>query len=1298
MKDEKNQAESISSQPNEQMKEKVQKEDLDIINLLKMIDINSNDINYIFTKLNEFEEELKSLRNLNYLLNYENFEILKKLNEKDNVRINLILSKIFLDIINKESLYSNFLLEFNEDKINLIIQIIEESASLIKKLNGFIFDSNIFKFKIKILSLTKFTYFNHKSNINKTSAKKLEDLLYSIPSLFFSEAYNELNKEKDYLEIFKNFDLDKMRTFEDKFTRMNNYFEQFDTFNSFVQYNSGAISYAKVTGGENQEMEQKKFIKKCMNALNKIEFYQQYGLLLLKFCLYHKYIFLLKEDEIKGKSKNEGNDISKVIFLLDQVIDEENQGKKITEKKIEELMNKKLFVSVTESKEYNELIKKEIDNYLNLIKKAENDEKFKQIVWQMKYFLSIINEESYVPLYLSDLSKITFNDNFSPFYSLNIPARTSTELYLETNTNEIMLLNIEFYLGDKTKDITFELKKYDINNNTFKNIIKEEKIFDMFKFFLLCNGYCLYQIVFNNSYSWFHSKDINYRISLLQAIDKNKINLSENLSKEKEKEKEKKEEKQSFKEENKIKQEIKKQDSGEKEKIKKKEDINLEAKKEKKLEVKKEEKNKIEKKERKNEKRIEKINKQIKEKEKINQENKEDKLVETKEKINGQKENKEKHYEENKEEKKGKKIEIIENLIEKKNINQIKNIKEKTIYEIKEKQREEKKEDIKEIKNKLNIEKKEVVKFETKVNKKDEKKEGKKEIRNEEKKEDLLEKKKELNNFKKEDIKSEIKMDKKEVIEDHKKEDKKDEINQNEKKLEGKEEIFKKEEEKRNEKEETKKEKIAKIKLDKKEEIKIEKNEKLKEEKKKENNILEKKDEEKGKIKEEKKINDKKDKSEDIMLTKKKEEQNIKNLEIKVKKKEEEKNNLSGDLEIKKKGPTVEPKVENDKIKVKNNTNKEDDLDEVLLIKKNNHKDNQKEEANKEKRKEIVNEEKKEKEMNIKKKDEIKKEQENKKEEIKRVKKEKIEDKKFNCSINGKNICFDINKINMKIKDFDDIIQDEIFINIPIILYLNNLTFVSIKKEIVKFIEKINEDEKTIVKSFFDFQIINYLQKNLKLKPKEAKNKKILITLFNQNREIELSEENKERVILWKDSKKRNVKEQAKYLEKIGFYPSQNLEGYEVEYNLYDLCEQGLLYHLILSKEKGIKIVKSLYFINCDKKVVNAAIFNKGKIMTKLDDEYEKSKFNYFNNINISDHNQLLSIIEKVNNTFKGIDLILTYFENNDKNEKKRLFELFDVIRIHCKKKVNPPIEVIVYSQNEIYNNVFNYSILFYDN
>ena len=64
------------------------------------------------------------------------------------------------------------------------------------------------------------------------------------------------------------------------------------------------------------------------------------------------------------------------------------------------------------------------------------------------------------------------------------------------------------------------MNKYEIYSNEYKNIFKEEKIEDTFKFFILCNGYSLYQIIFDNYYSWFTSKDVNYRIALLKMADK----------------------------------------------------------------------------------------------------------------------------------------------------------------------------------------------------------------------------------------------------------------------------------------------------------------------------------------------------------------------------------------------------------------------------------------------------------------------------------------------------------------------------------------------------------------------------------------------------------------------------------------------------------------------------------------------------------------------------------------------------------------------------------------------------------
>ena len=97
----------------------------------------------------------------------------------------------------------------------------------------------------------------------------------------FSETYNELNQERDYFDILRTSEQYKINNFEDKFAQINNYYEQFDAFRTFVRCNSGVISYAQVSGGENSEISQ--------NIINvdentKIEFYHQYGLLILKFC------------------------------------------------------------------------------------------------------------------------------------------------------------------------------------------------------------------------------------------------------------------------------------------------------------------------------------------------------------------------------------------------------------------------------------------------------------------------------------------------------------------------------------------------------------------------------------------------------------------------------------------------------------------------------------------------------------------------------------------------------------------------------------------------------------------------------------------------------------------------------------------------------------------------------------------------------------------------------------------------------------------------------------------------------
>ena len=883
---------------NEKNKEK--ENDEKIINLLNNINVDSHEIETVVNNMVEFNLKLKSLKDINLFLTFEIVAILKKLNEKNNIKINLELSKTYMTIFNNDSLYDSYLLSIEkEDNINVLILIIDECISLIEKLNGFVFDQKIFNFKNKTLSLIKCIYLNCKIKItNKNILKKLEGLIDSFPKQFYSDTYNELNQDKELYQIWKSQEQDKINNFEDKFAQINNYYEQFEAFRKFVEYNSGVVTYDAVSGEDIPDNKEKEKEKKNEIDPSKIDFYQQYGLLLLKFCKYHQYIFLNKEPENKPKENEEENeDKVKVVFLLDkikQLDDEKEEGKKGEEpgleenkkegkennnemkdnikvnKKIENLMNEKLFVSIVESKDYNELIKKEINNYIKLTKSLEKDTRIKTIIDQMSYFLSILDIESYVPLYLTDFSKITISDNFTPSFSTNVPAGKSNEIYLETKEGENMLVYVEFSLEDKSKDITFEVNKYELKTNSFKLVFKEEKIEDTFKFFILCNGYSLYQIVFNNHYSWFTSKDVNYRIAVLKLIDKPKKGLGQNGN------------------------------------------------------------------------------------------------------------------------------------------------------------------------------------------------------------------------------------------------------NKNE----------------------------------------------------------------------EKKLDDKKE---------------------------------------------IEDKIEE----------KPDDIGDNI----------------------------------------------------------------FYCYFNGKNNSFDYNKINKKIKNVEEKKEDEEIVNIPVILYLNNLRIVSIQKDEIKFIEEVEEDENFIPKHFFDFQLINYIKKTLKIKPGEDKDKKIIVSIFSLNRDLStLYKEVEEQIKALNVSTINNSisdNECINYLEKVGFYPNESLEKYNAKFKLYDLCEQSLIYHLYLLNLKNNPPKKSVLFIQFDKLVVNASVFNEGAIFSKLKGKKEKDskwKSSYFNNIKTNDVNGILDFLENANDTFEGIDLALSYIDNSDEEKKNKLLELFEIIKKHCQEKISPPIEVFVYEQNEIANNVFKYMNLFYNN
>ena len=522
--------------------QKISNQDEKIISLFRIINPDSEKIVSLVKDLSNFNQEFASMENITNFLTDDNIYILSSLNYRDNIKINLLLVKIFINIINNQSLYMNYLVEYTEEKLHLVLQIFEECITLIQKMSGFILEPEIFELKEKTLSLIKCIYFNWKGRIsNLAVTQKLEEYLDTLPEIFYSETFNKFNTEKESLNILNTIDKEKIKNFEDNFQQINCYFEQLEVFKKFVKMNLGK-EYNPIIG---EKVEEEKKVESSGINKDKIDFYQEYGSLLLKFCKYHHYIFLNQKNDEKDENENlviteeKESANTRVIFLLDKIKEyneegnqiknnEENvnkEGEKYIEKEkdsknVVELMDHKSFISINECQEYNDLIKKGINKYLEVTKEYENDSRLKSTIEQLNYFISSITNESYVPLYLSEFGKISIIDNFTPFFMINVPAGKTNEFYLETKSNETMLVFIEFYLENNSKDINFEINKYEIFSNEFKNIFKEEKVEKKFKLFLLCSGYSLYQIIFDNYYSWFTSKDINYKITLLKMDEK----------------------------------------------------------------------------------------------------------------------------------------------------------------------------------------------------------------------------------------------------------------------------------------------------------------------------------------------------------------------------------------------------------------------------------------------------------------------------------------------------------------------------------------------------------------------------------------------------------------------------------------------------------------------------------------------------------------------------------------------------------------------------------------------------------
>lgn len=503
----------------------------------KKIIIDTEKIELIINALNYFLSELYPLENLSTFLTQENLNFFYSLALKDNIKINILLCRIYYIILSKDYLYKVFLpsIKHNEIyKIDIILELEENISYALNKLENFIFSGELFELKKKSLGLLNLLYNNCKNKIDNKS--KLDDIVELIGSLlkkYYSKIFNELRESKDIFEILKTKNLNLLIKFEEKLSQINNYFEQFEIFKKFVEINTDKNLLKDEKSQEN------------MNDVNNesIDFYEKFGILLLKFCTYHNYIFLEKQDEnliinsdinsinkqtdtetIKIKHEDINEDNIRILFLLDKINKESKNGKNIFDikriDKVSKLLANKRFKSSLGTKQYYELIIKAIKFYLNhIIKNVKTHPKIKPIKDNLDYFLDSFEVESYFPLYLNNLNQMNINDGFTKSYITNVFPGEANKFYFDVNFKDQTLIFFEFYLEDKTKDIDFELNIYDNILNKFKPLFKGEKTDENLRFFINSTGYCIYEIIFDNKYSWFNNKYINFRVCFLNPLD-----------------------------------------------------------------------------------------------------------------------------------------------------------------------------------------------------------------------------------------------------------------------------------------------------------------------------------------------------------------------------------------------------------------------------------------------------------------------------------------------------------------------------------------------------------------------------------------------------------------------------------------------------------------------------------------------------------------------------------------------------------------------------------------------------------
>ena len=229
-----------------------------------------------------------------------------------------------------------------------------------------------------------------------------------------------------------------------------------------------------------------------------------------------------EEDEEEEESEDDPETCSKV-FLLD--VAQKSTGKKKKKSKetvkFSDLVNNKFCKSLMPRKNIFEIIKKNFENFNNLTKKSKNKE-IKLIKEKLESYVTSMQEGKNTTINSNNINQIKYYNNFSN-NKIIVKNRDSKVFYIENPENQKGLLLIEFFLTDEKKDIIFTLSRYDSKSDDFSEIYTTDKSNKKCKLCIYFDEKSLYQLEFNNEYSWLNSKEINYNISLFKIMDENEV-------------------------------------------------------------------------------------------------------------------------------------------------------------------------------------------------------------------------------------------------------------------------------------------------------------------------------------------------------------------------------------------------------------------------------------------------------------------------------------------------------------------------------------------------------------------------------------------------------------------------------------------------------------------------------------------------------------------------------------------------------------------------------------------------------